>query len=364
MALIGSFPAVAFDGGPAGLLEVLLLQELEEKNPGFLKSTKLFAGTSAGSITALVLASVEDGATKLAALEEFWTNVGPTFSNSTVGFIGAAFGLNAIFDNKALIDQLSQPALLGGLKMSDLVKPAVATAYSVQDGHGRVLSNLKQSFPGYDWPCVDVAVSSGASPLVMPAHLGYVDGGVFANNPTRPAIDALYQSLIAADAHPKVAQLRQETGAKAPQDIKDEMILRILSIAGGSSDLRANIGNSSWGYFRWLLDPSSFMRLVGLVLEGSTEAGGLIDATENVANYFRLDPQFINKSFIPFIQADPVALRNTAESPATKDLVNQASKWLRLAEWGDLRRLVDGHPASNGEPAPSDSEGKKRTHKV
>jgi hypothetical protein len=359
MASQESFPAIAFDGGPAGLLEVLILQQLEAAYPGFLKSTRLFAGTSAGSINALVLASVEDGATKLKALENFWVNVGPTFTNTAVGFIGAAFGLNAIFDNTALIQQLSHPDLLGSLKMSDLPKPAVATAFSVQEGHGRVLSNLKQSVPGYDWPCVDVAVSSGASPMVMPAHQGYIDGGVFSNNPTHPAVSALYEALGSNDAHPMIAQI----SAARAEGRDEDLILRVLSIAGGSSDIRASIGNDSWGYYRWLLDPSSFMRLVGLLLLGSEEVGGFIGATTKNVNYFRLDPEFINKSFIPFIQADPVALRNTAATPTTKDLVNQALAWMHAVDWNQLHPGAAEIQSASDTEAPKPGASAARTHR-
>lgn len=334
MADVETFPSLAFDGGPGGLLEVLVLKQIETAYPGFLKATRLFSGTSAGSVNALVLASVEDGATKLDALEDFWQNIGPTFSNTPLGFVGAAFGFNALFNNKALIEHLSSSELLGSLTMSALPKAACAVAYNVESAQGMVLSNLRSDFPGHDWACVDVAVSSGASPMVMPAHRGFIDGGVFSNNPARPAISALYAAIVGDElsgqqAHPEV----ERVNAGSRQGKNDALLMRVLSIAGGQGEVSAEIGDDSWGYGRWLLDRSSFLRIIGIVLSATTQVGDVVGPVTKNTNYFRLDPNFVNKSFIPFMQADPQDLRAAAQSAQTVLQVAKAVAWLRSIDW-------------------------------
>lgn len=327
-----AYQVLAFDGGPAGLLEVLLLEEIEKQLPGFLRCTKMFAGTSAGSINALVLASVKDGATKLDTLKEFWLKIGATFSNSPLGFAAAALGCGALFSNKNLIEALSVDEILGELTMKQLPKKALACAFEMQSGLGRTLSNLFEDDlsdcycphvnvknSGLNMKCVDVAVSSGASPLVMPAHDGYVDGGVFSNNPTRPAVSTLATSL---------------QKYRALNELEE---VSVLSVAGGQSEITADIGNQSWGYFRWLLDPRCFLRVINLMLNGPTQVGGFVDkpGPDDVtsSNYFRLNPDYVDRSLIPFMQADPKDLEDTAQAPETKELVAKAVEWLKNADW-------------------------------
>src|SRR3974377_1754958 len=68
------FRILALDGGPAALLETLLLSSLEAPAHGFLENVDLIAGTSAGAITGLMLATRENPAHMLPVAENFWLN--------------------------------------------------------------------------------------------------------------------------------------------------------------------------------------------------------------------------------------------------------------------------------------------------
>src|SRR5205085_1782590 len=123
---VSAFRCLSFDGGSAALLTVLIMQQIEEQLPGFLAKTDMFAGTSSGSTTALIMAASANPAEQLPVLKELWTTQTGVIGNTTLGYIGALLGYNALFSNDILKATLSKPQFLGSKKMSDLSKKAVA----------------------------------------------------------------------------------------------------------------------------------------------------------------------------------------------------------------------------------------------
>ncbi|HMY18935.1 MAG TPA: hypothetical protein PKA58_21560, partial [Polyangium sp.] len=52
-----TFTILSIDGGPAAPVQVRMLRKVEERYPGFLASTDMFAGTSDGAMVGMFLAS-------------------------------------------------------------------------------------------------------------------------------------------------------------------------------------------------------------------------------------------------------------------------------------------------------------------
>jgi patatin-like phospholipase/acyl hydrolase len=65
------FRIIALDGGQ-NLLAGIVLKRLEQARPGFLEHGDVYAGTSAGAMLALLMASSEDPASEIDYYNVFW----------------------------------------------------------------------------------------------------------------------------------------------------------------------------------------------------------------------------------------------------------------------------------------------------
>lgn len=373
---ISAFRCLSFDGGSAALLTVLVMEQIEAKMPGFLAKTDMFAGTSSGSTTALILAASADPAEQLPVLQNLWTAMNGVVGNTTLGYIGALLGYNAIFSNDTLKATLSQPQFLGAKKMSDLSKQVVAASFNMDPKMSVIFgpaafSNLDPALPGYNDLAVDVALASSASPFMMPAHNGFIDGGLFANNPSmvaaaqivaatkaslttapaglagtafsaKPRPAAKSAAPAAAPAAPTARTARvvpsadPKAVAEAASNGQEVQQLKIFSIGGGRDDVRVDIGNSSWGYLQWVFNLLNPLLAVNVFFQGGMEAVDF-QGEQLLApgSYFRLDPGYVNKTLIPFMQSDPKDLTAAANSDATKALVDKGCQWLEESGWMD-----------------------------
>ena len=104
---------------------------------------------------------------------------------------------------------------------------STVTASGVREWRARLFSNLPDIdwFPGFpDTKVIDAIMASAAAPVYFPAHdvpgtpggNPFVDGGVFANNPSTAALAALIGSRVAEDIPlPRVYLLSVGTGFTA-----------------------------------------------------------------------------------------------------------------------------------------------------
>ena len=219
-------------GGVRGLLTALILKELDRARPGLLKRVDLFAGTSAGGLTALALAG---GLGIDRVINLYKTKSAQIFTPYTLdlGVVGRA-ALKRAAD--ALGSQGGTDDEPGGIKVNDLVavkytneglRQAVAAEFPTNplltglpksvlvttlqlDDPDRgwrpvVLHNLPPADgPGSRTHVVEAAMCTSAAPTFFEPYkhreLGYcVDGGVFANNPGGLAVATAVRARAKVD---------------------------------------------------------------------------------------------------------------------------------------------------------------------
>jgi uncharacterized protein len=327
------FRILALDGGPAALLVVLMLNELEDIVPGFLEKVDLIAGTSAGAITGLMLSTKRNPAYMLPVAENFWLNEQNYYKNGPVGYLKALIGAGAVNDSKYVQQFLEQRGVLANRKLRELAKKVLVTSFELNpirrapgmrgplNWQPKILHNLSNDGHDLDLPAVDAALSSSASPIITAIHQGKVDGGLVANNPSMVAIT---QVLMEAMRPVKCAE-------GLPRDRHG---IALLSIGGGRAHDVIEVTDNSWGYAPWLLNPSNPLLLLNAFLTGSSEvvtyeAAAMLDAPR----FFRLDPFYTEPGLLPFVQASPKKQQNTAASPETHEMVQQAARFLRHSGW-------------------------------
>ena len=311
--------ASLFDG--LGYVTPALLERVDStlrkagRRGHFLDRVDLFAGTSSGGWTAMYLAMQKQpsdalkprrraGRAKLLVfqktLAEFWRDaaesMAPSQTMTPERTIMALCGVSALMSvdsgRELLIKYFGEHTTL-----RDLNRHVLITTFQLdnpKETHRRWKQKIFHNF-GKDNPrstetdldekVVDVAMRTGAAPLVGPiVHglsgqgPGYVDGGVFANN---PALCALAQALKVRSGVEK---------ALRPEDVS------LISVGNGSVPVHIEAtmhrGIADWGYLPWMLDPSR----LGLFLHMVMEAG--MDAVEYQAdrilgpkNFLRLQPE-------------------------------------------------------------------------
>jgi hypothetical protein len=241
-------------GGIRGLLPALLIQQLATDIPSFLGNIGLFAGTSAGGLVSLGLASGVP-VTKIVSL--FENNGSQIFTPFSAGArtinaaqLRASLEAHAAaatsgqswwdwvvqhfeqilteivyvkYNNTGLQSLLK--SLLPGNPLNQLSNRVLVTAFQLDDpATGNWAPITISNFPGDPaagtYP-VDAALSTSAAPTYFPPYqhpkFGYcVDGGVYANNPGCMAIAVALKSGVALS---DIVMLSIGTGAN-PENIQ------------------------------------------------------------------------------------------------------------------------------------------------
>ena len=256
------FRILTFDGGPATPIYARSLERLEEVHPGFVQRADLFAGTSDGSFLSLFLASPRRGdSLTIDSIRDAVAFVDQglgTFRFRVPNWLRLLTGFPSAVSGRATEEWLRgeyADLTLGGMQRNVL---CVTYRLRGKDRHsGPVLHN---NFGAAVDPvegdhrrlgAVDVALRSGAFPVLMPIRAGHVDGGVFANNPALCAVAAALDSGL----------------AKSLDDI-------VLLSLGGDDDVggilsgrnRPDRPRTSWGWLPWMFNPLSPGMLVDLIV--------------------------------------------------------------------------------------------------
>ncbi len=207
---------LSFDGGGIrGLISALLAQQLDQEFD-FLKRVDLFAGTSTGALLALGLAS----GVPIATLVDIYMTKGKEVFKSYTPFSATPpQALIAKHPSAAAmsVDLLYVKYTDAGLKkiltqtfpkktLSQLSRKVLVTTFDLYQTARKAwmpvsFTNLSGSKTS-DISVLDAALSSGAAPVYFPPHVfqhqgkqkAFVDGGVFANNPSLMAAATVMSS--------------------------------------------------------------------------------------------------------------------------------------------------------------------------
>mmetsp|Transcript_10513 Transcript_10513/g.31682 ORF Transcript_10513/g.31682 Transcript_10513/m.31682 type:complete len:461 (+) Transcript_10513:51-1433(+) len=285
------FLILALDGGGVkGALTLSLLEQLEERFPSLLERVDLVAGTSTGAIIALLLAT---GTSARHSREMYEAMVPRVFGSPRSVY--ARF-LRAKYDREPLETSLRD--YFGGTTLGRLSKKVVIPALRVdgaaslthspetysqdfsQGWRPAVFTNLPAvggARPDLDLPCVDAALRSAAAPTYFPAYQGYVDGGLFANN---PSVVALGKTLL------HLPQLRRRD-------------VRVLSVGTGAWPKKVVHASADAGLAQW----SPY--LLDLLLDASNLSADIaMTYLMKTSRYCRLDPQFVDQHAVALDDAN------------------------------------------------------------
>ena len=170
-------------GGLRGYLSSLLLEELA-KQVDFLKDVTLFSGTSTGSFIALSLALGKSPH----EVTKFYTNYAPHIFKPTRFKRARMF--KTLFTPKYSNEPLKQAVwqIYGTKRIRDLKTKVLIPAYNFDDDEAKYFD----SDDGHEF-IADVSLKSSAIPMYFDVYkddsnVNWLDGGVFANDPTDAAI--------------------------------------------------------------------------------------------------------------------------------------------------------------------------------
>jgi len=257
-------------GGIKGLFTATVLDRILHAYPALIENVDLIAGASTGGIIALGLA---DGKTPAEIVALYRDRADKIFDDSfwdDLIDLGKAIG--ADYSNKGLKRELTKQ--FGDRKLGQLKKRVLVPTFDLDaaEAPGRPRAwkpKFFHNYPGRDSDraerVVDVALRTSAAPTYFPAHQGYVDGAVVANNPSMAA----------------VAQALDTRAAGKPLD---ELVL--LSVGAGSEPKFIQDRKVDWGWGQWAR-PLVSMMISGVMGVADFQSRQLLGD-----RYFRLDHLF------------------------------------------------------------------------
>lgn len=226
-------------GGLRGLITARLLQRLDAMPgiAGWLGRADLLVGTSTGGILALGLAA---GQSPQAMGDIYSQRGGAIFDDSiwdNLRDLGKTVG--ADYSAKGLKAELRR--VFGDQRLQDLGRKVAIPAFDLDNEASPAERTWKpkifHNFTGADSDgaqrVADVALYTSAAPTYFPSADGYIDGGVFANN---PSIVALVQAISTRNAAHERAAL-------------DDVVM--LSVGTGVSLTYIKGQTLDWGYAQW-----------------------------------------------------------------------------------------------------------------
>jgi patatin-like phospholipase/acyl hydrolase len=279
---------VSIDGGGIrGLVTTVLLQRIVA-TPGlekFLDSADLIAGTSTGGLLALAIAHQLE----LEKIRNLYVTKGPKiFDDSWLDDLVDLGKLRgADYDIGPLRHELKK--LFGNTKLGQLKKRVLITAFDLDnedpDPAKRTWKpKLFHNFPGPNSDrassAVDVGLYTSAAPTFFPSVDGYIDGGVYASNPSMCSLAQTQDSRY------------------SPTPSLNEVLL--LSLGTGTSLQYIKGKSHDWGYAQWVKP------LVNLMLDGTAGIADYQCKQMLGERYHRLAPVFPAGTTVPMDAVDKI----------------------------------------------------------
>lgn len=352
---------LSIDGGGVNvLMSLLLLHRIEATRPGFLAASDLFAGTSAGGISAMILAAEDDPAIGLERAIQFWEE-SPGFVRRARHAATSFAGTAALYSNRSLRFQLQR--VLGDKTLRDLPHKVLVASIQLdskasnpeyRSWRPRSLSNLDVEGGAYlNGLAVDIALRSAAAPMIWPVYQGYVDGGLFANDPSMLALTRVLDE-----------RRDQSTPGGHAREILDDISL--FSVGEGQVPHHIQAGTENWGYWQWLFHRKRQGALLELALNSTAEAiSEQCQMLLGTHQYYRLNPDTKPLTGRTMYVFDPISFaRSRLKHAATsvEELVNPLHAALSHArtigntyDLSDVFPWIDGFGwlGSNTPPAPA-----------
>ena len=308
---MGITRVVSIDGGGVrGVVPVIAMQRLAAE-PGletWIDRTELIAGTSTGGLIALAVAA----GVSLADLRDLYvTRADDVFADS---FLDDAKDFGKVFGADYDVANLEREAqrVFGDRTLAQLGKRVLVPAFDLDNGattDRRWKAKLFHNFPGPDSDgaalAYRVAVATAAAPTYFASYDGFVDGGVFATNPSMCA-------------------LAQTQDARNPVDERAALSeVRLLSFGTGRTLRYIEGDRLDWGYWQWVRP------LLDVMLDGVNSIADYQCAQLLGAQYYRLAPTFPAGKSIGMDAVDQIPY--LVEFATNLDLTATAD-WLR-ANW-------------------------------
>jgi patatin-like phospholipase/acyl hydrolase len=228
-------------GGLRGLITARLLHRLNNAPgiSGWLDRVDFYAGTSTGGILALGLA-IGKSPDEICNL---YKNKGREIFDDSIWDdirdLGKTVG--ADYANKNLKKELRKT--FGATKLSDISKKVAIPTFDLDNEAAspsrrtwkpKIFHNFTGNDSDGDALAADVALYTSAAPTYFPSADGYIDGGVYANN---PSIVAIAQAISQGNTVSERARL-------------DDLVM--LSVGTGVSLTYIRGKNLNWGYAQWI----------------------------------------------------------------------------------------------------------------
>lgn len=310
-------------GGIRGIIPGQVLVTLEEKikqrtgNPDakIADYFDLIAGTSTGGIlTCLYLCPDEKNPTRPRfsaknAVDLYLARGGQIFSAPLLKRLQSLAGItDEKYPSKPLENLLFE--YFQDLKMSQLLKPCLITAYDIEARKSRFFTQhdaIKDLDQNYF--VKDVARATSAAPTYFQVAnitslssktYPYIDGGVFANNPTLCAY---------AEARTKLPRKPTPEDSSAGNPTAKDMV--VLSL--GTGDIKESYTYSQakdWGKIQWV-NPIINIIMTGVAETVHFQLIQVFDTIRNPEQYLRINTVIPNNS--PMAEMDNVSAENLKE---------------------------------------------------
>ena len=296
-------------GGLRGLISARLIQRLNDipDITGWINDVNLYAGTSTGGILALALATGRSPEDIYCLYKD---KGGRIFDDSIwddIHDLGKTIG--ADYSNKNLKSELK--VIFGNKRLSDIKKKVTIPTFDLDNEASSPTERtwkpkIFHNFAGPDSDggslIADVALYTSSAPTYFPSADGYIDGGVYANNPT---IVAIAQAISKRSRPPDRAKL-------------DDLV--VLSVGTGVSLTYIKGKTHNWGYSQWIKP------LINVLMEG---VAGISDyqARQLLSDrYHRLQIVFDPKETIPM---DSVKRLDRMDEIASAYDLSRTIKWIK-----------------------------------
>ena len=296
-------------GGIRGIVTTVIMQRLTA-TPGlenFLDTVDLIAGTSTGGLLALALARGQG----LGEIRDLYVNDGPKiFDDSWLDDLLDLGKLRGADYKTAPMRRVFKRILGTETTLGQLDKNVLITAFDLDNEDTdkakrtwkpKIFHNLPGTNSDKNELAYKVGLYTAAAPTYFPTVDGYVDGGVYANNPAMCAL----------------AQTQDKRYFEPPTDL-DEIVL--LSLGAGTSPFHIKGKTHDWGYAQWAKP------LINLMLDGVSGIADYQCKQMLGAGYHRLAPVFPPDDAFPLDAVKKIPdLIDFAESTSISDTVS----WMR-----------------------------------